>query len=80
MRQNARIHLSLALFVAGGLTVLLWLSFGLRWHLASFLVILGCALPGAFAGMVAGKRLWVTGLVTALIRCALFIGLRGAVT
>lgn len=80
MSSKPHHHLALALLIAGGLSLYFAFAFGLEWRWLSAALILICALIGTSAGWFARRRLWVTGLSTMILRCALFIGLRGAVT
>lgn len=73
-------HLLFAVIIASGLSVYFSVAFDLEFRVASLLLILGCAASGSTVGWLARRRFWITGIVTAFLRCALFVGLRGAVT
>lgn len=73
-------HLTLSLLIAGGLSLYFGFTFGVEWRWMSFGLIAACALAGTGLGWLTGRRLWVTATATALLRVALFVGLRGAVT
>ncbi|MEO1149662.1 MAG: hypothetical protein AAFW83_01610 [Pseudomonadota bacterium] len=50
-------HLTLAVLIAGGLSVYFSFSFGLEWRWMSLILIIACALIGACAGWFTGRRL-----------------------
>ena len=68
-----REHLALALLVSLGLSAVFSLAFGV-FVPASFLIVSsGVALVAGIIGSLLLKRLWMTAVLTAMLRCAVFI-------
>ena len=66
-------HALLALLVSYGLSTAFWGLFGVFVLWPFILVSLACALAGAAAGWLAGRRLWLTLAATAVIRTGVFL-------
>ncbi|MEL7517681.1 MAG: hypothetical protein AAFN48_01860 [Pseudomonadota bacterium] len=70
-------HALIAVLVSFGLSIFFWAAFGVFLAVPFLVVSTLCALGGGVVGWVAGKRLWVTAIMTALIRSAVFIAVLG---
>lgn len=66
-------HFGLAFAVSFGLSVFFWLAFDV-FILVPFLVVSSaCALLAAILGTFLLRRYWVTVVLSALLRCAVFL-------
>ncbi len=66
-------HVFTALVTSFGLSLFFWAAFHVFVPIPFFIVSTLCAAAGAAAGIAGGRRIWVTGLATAIIRIAAFI-------
>ncbi|WP_339748729.1 hypothetical protein [uncultured Maricaulis sp.] len=75
--MNVLRHLLLAAAVSYGLSGLFWLVLNV-FNLQGFIAVsAACALAGALAGWLSGRRLWVTAGATAVIRLVAFFLMTG---
>ena len=74
MKQDSFLpHFTLALCVSYVLSLCFWLVLHV-FNLGGFIVISAlCAFIGAMVGFLAGRRLWLTGLVTLIVRIVVFM-------
>ena len=67
------LHGVVALALAYGLSLFFWLGLGV-FNLPGFMMIsFLAAATGLAAGWLAGRRLWLTALVTSVVRIALYV-------
>ncbi len=70
-------HISLALFLSYGLSLLFWTVLNV-FNLPGFIIISAlCAIAGAGIGYLWGRRLWLSLLMTFLIRMGVFFLMTG---
>lgn len=75
--QTSLLHVQTATLISFGLSLLYWVAFEI-FSLAPYVFIsVGCAIGGAAVGLIAGARLWVTALATAILRNGFFLVVLG---
>lgn len=74
---NVKTHALVALALAFGLSVFFWIAFG-TFNLPGFILAsLAAALIGGLAGWFLKRNIWITAIVTVIVRLVIYYGMVG---